>query len=97
MALPIDPQPTPMVPTVVPSFLCLHPIILPSLPLFNRPHSLHIYDPKKHIMWEIDITEVGRGTHFIKVEDWDNNYFWSTCQMDNTESLNFNAKSATIF
>src|SRR5882724_1713805 len=38
MALPIDPQPTPMVPTVFPSFLNLHPIILPSLPLFQLTH-----------------------------------------------------------
>jgi len=35
-----------------PSFLHLHPIILPSLPLFQPTHySLHIYDPKDHIMW----------------------------------------------
>src|SRR5882724_12774804 len=51
MALPIDPQPTPMVPTVV-SKLSVPPIILPSLPLFQLTHySLHIYDPKDHITW----------------------------------------------
>src|SRR5882724_9465510 len=34
------------------SFLCLHPIIFPSLPLFQPTHySLHIYDPKNHIIW----------------------------------------------
>jgi len=27
---------------------------------------------------------VGRGTHFIRVEDQDDNYYWITCWMDNT-------------
>src|SRR5882724_11580046 len=36
-----------------PSFLHLHPIILPLLLLFQPTHhSLHIYDPKDHITWE---------------------------------------------
>src|SRR5882724_6237485 len=36
-----------------PSFLCLHPIILPLLPLFLLTHySLHVYNPKDHITWE---------------------------------------------
>src|SRR5882724_3584690 len=53
MALPIDPQPTPTVPLWFPSILHLHPIILPSLPLFQPTHySLHVYDLKDHIMWE---------------------------------------------
>jgi len=39
-----------------PSFLCLHPIILPSLPLFQSTHySLHVYDPKT--------ISLGRGHH----------------------------------
>jgi len=52
MALPIDPQPTPTVPIVVSELLHLHPIILPLLLLFQPTHySLHVYDPKDHIMW----------------------------------------------
>jgi len=31
-----------------------------------------------------DITEVGRGTRFIRVEDRDDIYYWITCHMDNT-------------
>jgi len=31
-----------------------------------------------------DITEGMRGMHFIRVEDQDDNYYWNTCQMDNT-------------
>src|SRR5882724_7424250 len=49
MALPIDPQPTPMVPIVGSK---LSAIILPSLPLFQPTHySLHIYNLKDHITW----------------------------------------------
>ena len=31
-----------------------------------------------------DITEVGRGTRFIRVEDRNDIYYWITCHMDNT-------------
>ena len=31
-----------------------------------------------------DITEVGRETHFIRVEDWNDIYYWITCRMDHT-------------
>jgi len=31
-----------------------------------------------------DITGVVRGTCFIRVEEWDHDHYWITCQMDNT-------------
>jgi len=84
MALPIDSQPTPTVPTVVSKLSAPASNILPSLPLFPLTHYfLHIYDPKTISLGE-DITEVRRGTHFIRVEDQDDNHYWITCWMDNT-------------
>src|SRR5882724_9970600 len=68
MALPID---TPMVPTVVSELsvpasnnIAIAPII-PTDPLF--PPCLQ---PQKSYHLGEDITEVRRGTHFIRVEDW---------------------------
>ena len=81
MALPIDPRPTPMVPTVV-SKPTLNDItiapLLPTDPLF--PPCLW---PQKPYHLGEDIMEVRRGICFIRVEDHDNHY-WITCQMDNT-------------
>src|SRR5882724_3039390 len=85
MALPIDPQPTPMVPIVVSKLSApasnniAIASIIPTDPLF--PPCLQPHRP--YHMGE-DITEVGRGTHFIRVEDQDDNYYWITCWMDNT-------------
>src|SRR5882724_6620170 len=85
MALPIDPQPTPTVPIVVSelSAPASNNIAItsgiPTDPLF--PPRLQ---PQRPYHVGEDITEVGRGTHFIRVEDRDDNYFWITCQMDNT-------------
>src|SRR5882724_6337378 len=85
MALPIDHQPTPMVPTVVSKLSApasnniAIASIIPTDPLFP-PH----LQPQRPYHVGEDITEVGRGTRFIRVEDQDDNYFWITCQMDNT-------------
>src|SRR5882724_7917265 len=85
MALPIDPQTTPTVPTVVSELSApatnnmAIASIIPTDPLFPP----HLQPPKLYNMGE-DITEVGRGMHFIRVEDRDDNYFWITCCMDNT-------------
>src|SRR5882724_11779120 len=85
MALPIDPQPTPMVPTVVSKLstpasnnIAIASII-PTDPLFP-PHL------RPQIPYHVgeDIMEVGRGKHFIRIEDRDDNYFWITCRMDHT-------------
>jgi len=79
-----DPQPILQYPLWFPSFLHLHPIILPSLPLFQLTHySLHDYDPKT-ISLGRGHHRVRRGTHFIRVEDRDDIYYWITCHMDNT-------------
>src|SRR5882724_1632895 len=83
MALPIDP--TPIVPTVVSKLtvptsndIAIAPII-PTDPLF--PPCLQ---PQRPYHLGEDITEAGRGTHFIRVEEWDNDHYWITCRMDNT-------------
>src|SRR5882724_10638650 len=61
MALPIDLSLLLRYPLCFPSFLHLHPIILPSLPLFQLTHySLHVYDPKDHITWERTSQKSGR-------------------------------------
>jgi len=85
MALPMDPQPTPMVPTVVPELtvptsndIAIAPMI-PTDPLFPP-----ILQPQRPYHLGEDITEVGRGTGFIMAEEWDNDHYWITCQMDNT-------------
>src|SRR5882724_11110365 len=85
MALPIDPQPTPTVPTVVSKFSApasnniAIASIIPIDPLF--PPRLR---PQRPYHVGEDITEVGRGTHFISVEDRDDIYYWITCRMDHT-------------
>src|SRR5882724_12614121 len=85
MALPIAPQPTPMVPIVVSkiSVPASNNIAIassiPTDPLFppclqsQRPY--HVGE---------DIMGVRRGMCFIRVEDQDDNCYWITCQMDNT-------------
>src|SRR5882724_8189556 len=85
MALSIDPQPTPTVPTVVSELtvptsndIAITPII-PTDPLF--PPCLC---PQRPYHLGEDITEVRRGTCFIRVEEWDNNHYCITCHMDNT-------------
>jgi len=85
MALPIDPQTTPTVTTVVSELsvpasnnIAIASII-PTDPLF--PPCLR---PQRPYHVGEDITEVRRGTHFIRVEDWDDIYYWITCHMDNT-------------
>src|SRR5882724_5290314 len=85
MALPIDPQPTPMVPTVVSKLsvptsnnIAIAPIF-PTDPLF--PPRLQ---PQRPYHLGEDIMEIGRGTHFIRVEERDNDHYWITCRMDNT-------------
>src|SRR5882724_6112267 len=85
MALPIDPRPTPMVPTVVSELSApasnniAITSIIPTDPLF--PPCLR---PQRPYHVGEDITEVGRGMHFIRVEDWNDIYYWITCWMDNT-------------
>src|SRR5882724_6692547 len=85
MALPIDPQPTPMVPIVVSELSApasnniAITSIIPTDPLF--PPCLQ---PQRPYHVGEDITEVGRGTHFIRVEDRNDIYYWITCHMDNT-------------
>jgi len=84
MALPIDPQTTPTVPTVVSELSApasnniAIASIIPTDPLF--PPRLR---PQRPYHVGEDITEVGRGTHFIRVEDR-NDIYWITCHMDNT-------------
>jgi len=53
--------------------------IIPTNPLF--PPRLR---PQRPYHVGEDITEVGRGTRFIRVEDRDDIYYWITCRMDNT-------------
>src|SRR5882724_10468493 len=83
MALPIDPQPTPMVPIVVSELSApasnniAIASSIPTDPLF--PPRLR---PQRPYHVGEDITEVGRGTRFIKVEDRDDIYYWITCRMD---------------
>src|SRR5882724_1979316 len=85
IALPIDPQPTPTVPIVVSklSAPASNNIAIasgiPTNPLFP-PH----LRPQRPYHEGEDITEVGRGMRFIRVEDQDDNYYWITCRMDNT-------------
>src|SRR5882724_13541053 len=85
MALPIDPRPTPTVPIVVSklSAPASNNIVIasgiPTNPLFP-PH----LRPQRPYHEGEDITEVGRGMRFIRVEDQDDNYYWITCRMDNT-------------
>ena len=82
MALPIDPQPTPMVPTVISqptsNDSTMTPII-PTDPLFP-PH----LGPQRPYHLGEDIMAVGRGTHFVRVEEQDHDHYWITCQMDYT-------------
>jgi len=85
MALPIDPQPTPTVSTVVSKLsapasnnIAMAPII-PTNSLFPP----RLWPQRPYHLGE-DITEVGRGTCFIRVEDKDDDYYWITCWMDNT-------------
>ena len=85
MALPIDPEPTPTVPTVVsklttPTFkdFAIAPII-PTDPLFPP----HLWPKRPYHLGE-DIMEVGRGSHLFRVEEWDDDYYWITCCMDYT-------------
>src|SRR5882724_8344755 len=85
MALPIDPQPTPTVPTVdseltapTSNNIAIIPII-PTNPLFT-PH----LQPQRPYHLGEDITEVRRGTQFIRVEEWDDDHYWITCRMDNS-------------
>src|SRR5882724_11068915 len=85
MALPIDPQPTPTVPTVVSKLSApasnniAIASIIPTDPLF--PPRLR---PQRPYHVGEDIMEVRRGTRFIMVEDRDDIYYWITCHMDNT-------------
>ena len=53
--------------------------IIPTNPLF--PPCLQ---PQRPYHVGEDITEVGRGTRFIRVEDRNDIYYWITCCMDNT-------------
>jgi len=53
--------------------------IIPTDPLF--PPCLR---PQRPYHVGEDITEVGRGTRFIRIEDRDDIYYWITCRMDNT-------------
>src|SRR5882724_7109565 len=85
MALPIDPQTTPTVTPVVSELSA--PVynniaitsIIPTDPLFP-PH----LQPQRPYHVGEDITEVGRGTCFIRVEDRNDIYYRITCRMDNT-------------
>src|SRR5882724_2023460 len=53
MALPIDPQPTPMVPTVVSDFFVPASNNFATASILQPTHySLQVYDLKDHIMWE---------------------------------------------
>jgi len=55
-----------------PRFVCLHPIIFPSLPLFQtNPLFPSMSMTPKTISFGEDIMEVRRGMHFIRVEDRD--------------------------
>jgi len=60
--------------------------IIPTDPLFPP----HLW-PQKPYHLERDITEVRRGTCFIKIEDKDDDYYWITCQMDKHRSQIFNS------
>jgi len=80
-----DPQPTPMVHTVVSKLSApasnniAIASIIPTDPLFPP----RLWPQRPYHVGE-DITEVGRGTHFIRVEDQNDIYYWITCHMDNT-------------
>ena len=77
MAFPIEPWPTPTVVselTKPTSNDISITSIIPTDPLFP-PH----VGPQRPYHLGEDITEVGRGMHFIRVEEWDNNYYWITC------------------
>ena len=79
MALPIEPWPTPMVPTVVSKLTAptLNDItiasIIPTDPLFP-PH----LQPQRPFHLGEDIMEVRRGTCFVRVEERDNGHYWIT-------------------
>src|SRR5882724_11970276 len=85
MTLPIDPQPTPMVPIVVSklSVPASNNIAIasgiPTDPLF--PPCLR---PQRPYHVGEDIMEVRRGMCFIRVEDRNDIYYWITCHMDHT-------------
>ena len=75
MALPIEPWP---IPTVVSELTAptsndiTIASIIPTDPLFP-PH----VQPQRPYHLE-DIMEVRRGTHFIRVEEWDHDHYWIT-------------------
>src|SRR5882724_3350963 len=85
MALPIDPQPTPTVPIVVSKLSApasnniAIASSIPTDPLFP-PH----LQPERPYHVGEDIMEVGRGTHFTRVEDRNDIYYWINCHMDHT-------------
>ena len=82
MALPIEPQPTPIVVSELTSptlnDIAITPII-PTDPLF--PPCLR---PQRPYHMGEDIMEVGRGTHFIRIEARDYDHYWITCHMEYT-------------
>ena len=82
MALPIEPQPTPTVVSKLTSptsnDITITPII-PTDPLFPP----HLWPKRPYHLGE-DIMEFGRGMHFFRVEEWDDDYYWITCCMDYT-------------
>src|SRR5882724_4624179 len=82
MALPIEPQPTPMVPTVVSQHTSDDidiTSIIPTDPLFP-PH----LQPQRPYHLGEDFMEVGRGTHFTRIEARDHNHYWIICCMEYT-------------
>ena len=62
MALHIDPEPTPTVPTVVSQPTSSDISIAPIIP--TDPYFLHIYDPRDHIIWERTSWKLG-GEHAL--------------------------------
>ena len=94
MALPIDPQPTPMVPTVVSEPTLNDIAIAPLIPtnLLSPPH----LRPQRPFHLGEDIMAVRRGTHFVRVEEWDHDHYWITCQMDYTQELSSQFESTKI-
>jgi len=71
MALPVVPQFTPNNNPIIP--------IIPTKPLFP-PH----LQPQRPFHLGEDITVVGSGTQFVRVEARDQDHYWITCQVDNT-------------
>src|SRR5882724_3799397 len=82
MALPIEHQPTPTVVsklTAPTSNDITITSIIPTNPLFPP-----CVQPQRPYHLGEDITEVRRGTHFIRVEERDNDHYWIICHRDNT-------------